>query len=68
MVYTSPTGQGTFCSPNLPDLAPGTTQATFTFPATCNGQAVQQSSVCIFYEGENGETSDACWFFSNQGG
>ena len=68
VVSTSPTGQGTFCSPNLPDLAPGTTQATFTFPATCNGQAVQQASVCIFYEGENGETSDACWFFSNQGG
>ncbi|HET7342527.1 MAG TPA: CARDB domain-containing protein [Methylomirabilota bacterium] len=67
-VYVSPTGQGFFCSVQDSqfggNLDPGTTQATITFPRTCNGQPVQQASVCIFYIGTGGETSDACWFWS----
>jgi hypothetical protein len=63
-VNTTTTGGGVFCSvQNNNDLDPSATQATFTLPTTCQGQAVLSASVCIFYTGVNGETSDACWFW-----
>jgi hypothetical protein len=68
-VYTSSTGGNAFCSVQnnaLSNLDPAATQATFTLPTTCNGQAVQQANVCVFYTGDQGQTSLACWFWSNQ--
>jgi hypothetical protein len=63
-VYTG-TGQGSlFCSVNnTPNLDPAATQATFTLPTKCNGQPVLKATVCVFFEGVNGQTSDACWFW-----
>ena len=71
IVNQSAVGGGPFCSNqngNLPD--PTVTQATILFPTSCNGPIFPNgsASVCVFITGVNGERTNACWFFSNQGG
>jgi hypothetical protein len=54
-----------FCSGVQQDLPPGTTTATFKFPTQCFGQAPTVAQFCIFFKGENGESSTGCWFFQD---
>ncbi len=56
-----------FCQGNQQNLNPGTTSTTFKFPTTCFGQAPVQAQFCIFFKGDNGESSTGCWFFGDPG-
>ena len=58
---------GTFCQGVQQELAPGTTSTTFKFPTTCFGQTPAVAQFCIFFKGENGESSTGCWFFGDPG-
>ena len=57
----------TFCQGNQQNLTPGTTSTTFKFPTTCFSQAPVQAQFCIFFKGDNGESSTGCWFFGDPG-
>jgi hypothetical protein len=58
---------GTFCQGVQQELAPGTTSTTFKFPTTCFNQTPAVAQFCIFFKGENGESSTGCWFFGDPG-
>ena len=56
-----------FYQGNQQNLNPGTTSTTFKFPTTCFGQAPVQAQFCIFFKGDNGESSTGCWFLGDPG-
>ncbi len=65
IVMLTPFGGGAFCSVPQQFLSPTTTQATFKFPTTCFTQPVMSAQVCVFFLGDNGESSTGCWFFQD---
>jgi hypothetical protein len=56
-----------FCNGSQQNMAPGTTSTTFKFPTTCFNQTPDKAQFCIFFKGENGESSAGCWFFEDPG-
>jgi len=64
-IVNLPTGE--FCQGTQQNLVPGTASTTFKFPTTCFGQTPDKAQFCIFFKGENGESSAGCWFFEDPG-
>ena len=58
---------GGFCKGTQQNMTPGTTSTTFKFPTTCFNQTPAKAQFCIFFKGENGESSTGCWFFDDPG-